>query len=318
MAGTFWTGKRVVVTGGAGFAGRALVARLLTDGARVVVLDDFSRGQARLWGAEYVQGDAGHYGTCQHAFQGAEAVFNLAAYVAGVLYNQAHQLEMFERNLRLQAVPVQAAAECGVPRFLQVSSVCVYGYGRTAPCREADPLTSEPAAANSGYAWAKRLGERAVRWGNLAHAVTVRPSNLYGPGDYADERAHVIPALARKCLEQDVIRVHGTGYERREFLYVEDAAAGMQFALEHGRAGAVYNLGTERRSYTTIAHLVQALQDVTGTAHKPVEFTGGEAGDRDRWSECAGLRALGWQAQMELGPGLRLAVADLMRNRVAA
>ena len=310
---SFWSGKRVVVTGGAGFVGVHLTRRLRDEGAFTVVMDDFSRGQNLIEGVEYETRDAGDALACARVFQGTDAVFNLAAYVAGVLYNQAHALEMFERNLLLQTVPVRAAISAGASRFLQVSSVCVYADGYNSPALEENGHAGEPHDSNAGYAWAKRLGERAVGWSTLPHAVIVRPSNMYGPHDYYDARAHVIPALIKKCLNDDVIRVHGIGEERREFLYVEDGMAGMMAALEHGAPGAVYNLGTDGETCVPIRELVAAIQRVTHTEHKPVEFTGGNGGDRQRFSEAGRAHTdLGWRFKMQLTDGLSETVAEYL------
>jgi nucleoside-diphosphate-sugar epimerase len=225
MTPTFWANQRVVITGGCGLVGARLTQFLLDAGARVYVLDNLSRGKQKIDGAEYWDSDVGSVQECEWYFKQVkpDAIFNLAAHVAGVTYNARHQIEMFERNLPLQSAPVYAAAKTGVARFLQVSSVCVYAENKQNPCHEED-TGGEPNAANSGYAWAKQMGERITLWSTLPHCVIVRPANIYGINDYFDERAHVIPALIRKCVEDDAIRVNGTGKAVREFLYSDDAA----------------------------------------------------------------------------------------------
>lgn len=306
MTPTYWTGKHVVVTGGAGLVGSMLVSQLLEDGAQVVVLDDFSRGHNQIDDpfARYVYGDAGDYGTCAKWFVDAEAVFNLAAYVAGVTYNQAHHAEMYGKNMRLQTTPALVAATLGIPRYLQVSSVCVYAEDKQNPCRE-ETIGGEPNAANAGYAWAKRMGERVATWAGLKHCVIARPANIYGVNDYFDERAHVIPALIKKILTDDVIRVNGTGQEVREFLYSSDAANGMLVALENGANGEVYNIGTDGANSCTIAELAYTLRDIL-EVDKPIEFTGGNGGDARRIVNGDKLTRLGWQARMPLADGLKL------------
>lgn len=306
MKTTYWTGKQIVVTGGAGLVGSMLVQMLVDDGAQVVVLDNFSRGKHQIESpnARYVYGDAGEYTTCIKWFVNADAIFNLAAYVAGVTYNQTHHTEMFERNMRLQSVPIIAAAQLGIPRFLQVSSVCVYAEDRQNPCRE-NEIGGEPNEANAGYAWAKRMGERAARWSGLKHCVIVRPANIYGVRDYFDDRAHVIPALIKKILHDDVIRVHGTGQEVREFLYSSDAARGMLIALEHGQTGEVYNIGTDGANSCTIAELTYTLREIL-EVDKSVEFTGSNSGDSRRIVNGDKLVRLGWRADMPLPRGLEL------------
>ena len=318
---SFYSGKRVVVTGGAGFLGSHLIETLGRAGAHVIVADDRSRGMWRTddYDIEYRGLDVSDLKTCLYAFEGAFAVFNLAASVAGVLYNQSHNIEMFERNIRLQTAPVLAAKEAGVPHFLQVSSVCVYAPKHAEGAKEENGQRGEPIAANNGYAWAKRMGERAALWADLPHTVIVRPSNMYGPRDYFDDRAHVIPALIRKCLESDVIRVHGTGNEVREFLYVEDCAQGMLAALENGGNGGIYNLGTGGETAINIADLVAMIQRATKTEHKPVEFTGGDSGEKARWSNCSLADAvLGWRYRVVLEEGLFRTVEWYMREAITA
>jgi nucleoside-diphosphate-sugar epimerase len=287
---SYWAGKQTVVTGGAGFVGSHLVERLLSSGSDVTIIDNFERGhnlddRAHCLDLD-IDRDPAAFELSLRELR-PDVIFNLAASVAGVLYNQTHNAEMFARNIALQTIPVMIAAHLQIPHFVQVSSVCVYAPEYAANANEKHGQLGEPVAANNGYAWAKRMGERAVLWSDLPHAVIVRPSNMYGPRDYFDERAHVIPALIKKCLEDDVIKVHGTGHEVREFLYAEDAAQMLLKAVEFGRNRSVYNLGTNGKTKTSIADLLLKIQAITQTIDKPIEFTGGQAGDQLRWSDCS-------------------------------
>lgn len=312
----FYADRRIVVTGGAGMVGASLVTQLHARGADVLVLDDMSRGNAYIPGVPITRIDAGNEAAVRSALNGAFALFNLAAYVAGVQYNQHNHALMFERNIRLQTAPILAAAAIGVPHVLQVSSVCVYDPDHNHPAVEAMGHAGTPHAANSGYAWAKRLGERVVGWSALEHAVIVRPSNIYGPRDYFDDRAHVIPALIKKALTEPVIRVNGSGYERREFVYVDDAASGMLAALEHGAHGGVYNVGTNGATCVSIRQLVTAIQEATGTLDKETVYaTDYDAGDPARWSDCTALEALGWRHTTDLADGLAATVDWYRKGR---
>lgn len=303
---TFYTDKRVVITGGAGMVGALLVQRLLGQGAHVTVSDNFSRGGGqRVARAHYIHSDAGHMQMCREVFRDAFAVFNLAAAVAGVEYNQHNHMEQFARNVRLQTTPLEAASAEHIPHVLQVSSVCVYSPDHNHPAQEEHGHAGEPHSANNGYAWAKRMGERAAVWADLEHVVIVRPSNLYGPGDVFDHRAHVIPALIRKALRDEEIVVNGSGQERREFLYAADAADGMLFALEHGQHREAYNLGTNGATCVTIAALLGHIQEATGATEKPVRFTSAyDPGDPARRSDCTRLGALGWGHTTALKKGI--------------
>lgn len=319
----FYAGQKVIVTGGAGFVGSHLVKALLSRGADIIiVVDDFSRGKSRMAGVRYRLLDAGDRErlTTFLANEKPFAIFNLAARVAGVTYNQTHQLEMFKANIDLQTAPVMAAETAGIPHFLQVSSVCVYGSDANAPAVE-DNIGSEPTAANDGYSWAKRFGERAVQWSELKHAVIVRPSNIYGPRDYYDpDTAHVIPALITKVLsDSPEIEIFGTGKEMREFIRVEDVATGMLHALEFGQHKEAYNLGTNGETTTTIKALLQAIQRAAGT-NKPVQFSSEyDPGDNKRWSDCSKMMKLGWRYTWGLHQGVpNLVSSAIGRERVRA
>lgn len=316
-----YKGKRVCVIGGAGMIGHHLVKLLADAGAEVFVLDDFSRGHNVLNepSVRYTEGDATNLNTCEWMFRGMvmrgtpiDAVFNLAAKVAGVMYNMNNHLDMFYNNVNALTIPVMAAEKVGVGNYLQTSSVCVYDPDHNHPCVEENGLLGEPHPSNRGYALAKRMGEYAVIMSNIPHAVVVRPSNVYGVGDYFDERAHVIPALMKKVEQDDTIHVKGTPGTVREFIYAEDAARGMMSAMQHGTNKAAYNIGTNG-NVIDIGSLVNLLQDVAGT-DKPVEF-GEQHGEDKRWSDCSlAYDELDWKPEVEFGDGLRRMYAWAKEN----
>lgn len=311
MTDNFWRDKQCLVIGGAGFIGKHLVQRLLKSGAQVKVLDDLSRGN-RGELTELVYGDCSDEGICRDAMKDQQYVFNLAAWVAGVDYNQRHQSEMYMKNWMAQMTPMRIAAEYQIERYLSVSSVCVYAPGFNAPCVEKFGFKGEPTRANLGYALAKRAGERMAIWyaEEGLHTVRVRPSNVYGPGDWFDERAHVIPALIRKTIENDKIVVNGTGRERREFLYVTDAARGMMNALQFGRAGDGYNLGTDAHTSVSIAELARLIRIDVGVPGKPIVFERRfDSGDSMRWSNASKAHLeLRWRHEVEIEEGLQKTV----------
>jgi len=310
----YWNNRRVVVTGGAGFVGIQLVSELLKAGASVTVLDDFSRGSNKVSGADYIVGDATNKGSCRFAFRGGavrgvvvDVVFNLAATVAGVLHNMNHHHDMFIENVVLQTAPLAVAEELGVPVFVQTSSVCVYDPANNHPAYEGH-IGSVPHAANAGYSWAKRMGERAVHWSKIERAVIVRPSNIFGPYDYTDERAHVIPALIRKVVHDPVVHLYGHKSTVREFIYSNDVALGMMAAAEHGLNKMAYNIGCHNDSDNvwTIEDLVDAIEFSYGTVKEHVWHEDVGGGDPLRWSDCSYARKdLGWQHKVGLHEGLR-------------
>ena len=316
-----WKDKHVVVTGGAGMVGSQLVELLVLAGATVWVADDFSRGQTRVPGAHYIiPSDTSDVEFCKWLFSGQGgkyepvfAVFNLAAAVAGVIHNQKNHITMFASNVALQTVPIIAAEAEAVPHFLQVSSVCVYAEEFQAVCREPYGLIGEPHLANYGYAWSKRMGEKMVYASNLQHAVVVRPSNIFGPHDYFDERAHVIPNLIKKCLDDsETIEMFSPMGTTREFIFSRDVAKGMMAALEHGVHKTAYNLGCDGDNTVTLLELIELIKQLTGADKKVLWNNDKElsSGDKIRYSDASLAReVLGWQHETPLEDGLR-AVLD--------
>ncbi len=301
----FYRGRKVVVTGGRGFVGGTLSEKLVAAGAEVIILDDGSRGSRTPEGATIYAVDANHFDNCAFWFKDAFAVFNLAASVAGVLHNMSHHVEMYSENVGLLLTPVMAAEHANVPHYLQVSSVCVYDPQLNHPSFEETGLLGTPHHANAGYAEAKRDGERFVLWSGLKHAVIVRPSNVFGPHDYFDEKAHVIPAMIKKAMEEEVIHVHGPSQVEREFIYSYDVADGMMHALAYGNNKNAYNIGCHGNNRVTIAQLVDMIQAGTGTEDKRVVFhseSGG--GDPVRFSSCGRISDLGWGYTVPLHVGL--------------
>ena len=307
------SGMRVAVTGGAGFVGVQLVQKLLDYGAVVYVLDNLSHGKniIKHENVSYLTVDVSSPDGCEWAFKGGSAseppvdiVFNLAASVAGVLHNIGHHHEMFQENILLQTVPVAVADHMGIEVFLQTSSVCAYSPLVNHPSFEDSGLAGEPHPSNAGYAWAKRMGERAVEFSNIKRAVIVRPSNVFGPLDYYDDKAHVIPALIRKLLNDDVVKVYGGPNTFREFIYSADVADGMIAAALNGRDKRAYNLSAPE-NVVDIGTLLSTIMDVFGM-EKRVEFLAGRGGGEIlRWaSNKRSEEELGWVSGTTLVHGL--------------
>lgn len=310
----FWQDKQVVVTGARGFVGSFLVDMLAERSAIVKGMDTGVRGKnhnPHAWYTTPRQADVTNQGNCEAVFKDADVVFNLAAHVGGLYYNIAHQAEQFWGNMQLLAPPALAAARVGVPVYLQVSTVCIYARGLNSPALEPGGHVGDPEQGNAGYAWAKRMGERACHWAfenAPARYVIVRPTNIYGPRDYFDETAHVIPALIRKFARgMNPVEVYG-GTQQREFLYVEDAARGMMTAAEHGECGAAYNLGTGGETQVAIDELAEMIQALTGHEGAINYVETAATGDQSRSTDASKARALGWRHEVGLWDGLQRTV----------
>ena len=320
-----YSGMHVAVIGGAGFVGSYLVRRLLEAGAHVTVVDDFSRGNNILSDAAYIDLDVGkEIANLTTVLAGKDAVFNLAAAVAGVLYNESHQNEMYYTNMLVLTGPVLAAQAAGVPAFMQTSSVCVYAPAHNAPSQEPFGLMDEPHPANAGYAEAKRDGERFATWSSIPRVVIVRPSNVAGAGDYFDEKAHVIPAFVKRAHSLPSVNtvyekflVYGNPDATREFIHPDDVALGMMTALAFGIDREAYNIGCNGQntiSMRNLAVLVLELNDKYLVELEVDDSVGG--GDDRRFSDSTKLNNLGWRHDAPLGAMVRETVTDWqLRNR---
>ena len=303
-------GKIVAVTGGCGFIGHHLVPQLLERGARVKIFTQSSHTLGITGHVEYYRWDMGDIDNCRRAFEGVFAVFNLAAVVSGerdALDNQALQ---FYHNARVQCAPAIAAFQVGVPRFLQVSSVSAYSSECSSLAVEEKAHMGTPTYS---YAMAKRMGEQTVWWlygkeKRANKAVIVRPSNMYGEYDNFGHNAHVVPVLIRKFVESDgsPVVLYGDGKGTRDLLYAGDGAAGMIAALEHGKNGRIYNLGTSGSQVVSIRQMAEKIKALLGSKSKIVFSNSTAVTDANRCIMATRARVeLGWTYEVSFDEGLR-------------
>ena len=269
---SFWKNKKVLVTGGAGFIGSHLVEFLVQDGAVVTVADNLERGSMKNLKAVkkdiiFLKVDLRDLNKCKKVCTGQEVVLNLAAKVTGIEYNRTHQGDMFESNMILQQNVIKAAAEVNVQRFLQISTACIYPHDASVPTPESEGTKGEPEPTNSGYGWAKRMGERLAEYYAKETSMEIamaRPFNAYGPRDYYDKKtSHAIPAIIRKVLEkQNPVEVWGSGNQSRVFIHAKDVALGMKLIAEKYAKADPVNIGNDNE--ITIKTLVDKIQNLTG------------------------------------------------------
>ncbi|MEX2628175.1 MAG: NAD-dependent epimerase/dehydratase family protein [Ilumatobacteraceae bacterium] len=319
----FWSGRRVLVTGGSGFLGRKVVARLTDAGAQVVVPrsaehDLTSAGVAEALLAEH---EPSH-------------IVHLAARVGGIGYNQAEPAPLYLSNLLMGTHVIEAARHApSVEKTVLLGTVCSYPKFTPVPFNESSFWDGYPEETNAPYGIAKKA--------QLVHAqVNARqygqrfsyliPTNLYGPGDkFHPSVSHVIPALIAKCVEAvesgaDAVDVWGTGSASREYLYVDDAAAAILLAAELDETVGdsidtvePLNLGTNhevtiRETVETIARLTGFGGELRWDPSKP------DGQPRRRVDADRAGTVLGWHAEMAFEEGLRNTIDWFLANRADA
>jgi GDP-L-fucose synthase len=235
-----------------------------------------------------------------------------AARVGGILANDSFPVEFLRDNLEIQTHVIDAAWRHEVSKLVFLGSSCIYPRLATQPIREDSLLTGPLESTNEWYAIAKIAGIRlcqAYRKQHGFNAISLMPTNLYGPGDNFDlKSSHVLPALLRKFHEAkksgaDKVSVWGSGTPRREFLYVDDLADAVCFLLEHYDSPEIINVGVGRD--ITIAELADLIRDITG-------FTGAIRFDRSKPDgtprkllDVSRLTDAGWTAPTSLEDGIR-------------
>ncbi len=319
--------KRLVVTGGEGFIGRAVVEALVSRGYAVRVLDDLSKPEsrdsvaARPPGVEFIQQDLTDPRGTAALFQGFEACINLAAKIGGIGYFHRYPADILSENNRIFSSTFQAAVQAGMSRMVYVSSSMVFESATRFPSREEDlPGLPPPRTA---YGRSKLVGEWYCHafWDQHRLPFTiVRPFNAYGineaPGDDVGY-AHVIPDLVKKILEgRRPIPLLGDGRQTRCFTHVSDIADGIVTALEHEDAvNEDFNLSSPQE--TTILDLARRLHTLC-EVDWPFEVThvpGFPHDIRRRVPDVTKARErLGWEARHRLEDKLPEVVAWLKRR----
>ncbi len=302
----FWSRRRVLVTGGGGFLGRALMARLAEKGAGSVVAPRSSEVDLRERAAVR---------RCLTESK-PDLVIHAAAVVGGIGANRAHPGRFFYDNALMGIELIEAARRAGVPKLVCLGTICAYPKHTPAPFREEELWNGYPEETNAPYGLAKKMllvQLQAYRAEYGFDGIYLLPVNLYGPHDNFDlETGHVIPAMIRRFLEAKAgnageVVLWGDGSPTREFLYVDDAAEGILRAAEQYDGGEPVNLGSGEE--ISIADLAALVARETGYAGKVRWDTTKPNGQPRRKLDVSRAEALfGWRATTPLSEGMRRTV----------
>jgi GDP-L-fucose synthase len=295
------SGSRIYVAGHRGLVGAAVVRALERQGHRNLVL----RTHQEL--------DLTEQSAVRAMFERErpEAVIMAAARVGGIHANNTQPATFIRDNLLVQDNVIDAAYRSGVAKFVFLGSSCVYPKLAPQPIREESLLTGPLEPTNEWYAVAKIAGLKmcqAYRRQYGFNAISLMPTNLYGPGDNFDlQNSHVLPALIRRFHEakqrgDETFAVWGTGTPRREFLHVDDLADAVVYLLRHYDEEGIINVGWGQD--VTIRELAELVQAVCGYRGQLVFDTSKPDGTPRKLLDTTRLSALGWRPKITLEAGV--------------
>ncbi len=257
----FWRGKKVVVTGGAGFLGKFIIEKLKTLNVNPFIprskTDDLRKLEV-----------------CKRVAQGVDIIIHAAGDVGGIGYNRDNPGTLFYDNLMMGVQLMDEARIAEVGKFVALGTICAYPKFTSIPFKEEDLWMGYPEETNAPYGLAKKMmlvQSQAYRQQYDFNSIFLLPVNLYGPGDNFDpQNSHVIPALIKKFIDakergDHYVVVWGTGKATREFLYVEDCAEAIILATEKYNKSDPVNIG---------ASFEISIKDLATMIKKTVGFEG--------------------------------------------
>ena len=311
---TFWKGKRILVTGGAGFIGSHLVKKLLDLESEVYVADNFSRGKRKnlepfIDRLHLYTVDLTKLENCLSVTKGIDYVFHLAASVGGILYIVKENVDGLVPSVLMNTHMLEAARTNDVERFLFTSSACVYSEKKSKLniFREKD---ANPANPLTTYGWAKIIGEIACKAYYLDYRIkssVVRIFSAYGENENLDPRwSHVIPSLLRKAIlyPKEQFTIFGNGQQQRAFLYVQDCVEGLILSMEKITDAEPINLGSEE--VIAISELAKKIINISG---KHIQVRYNLSGPQGTHRYCADTtkmkKILKWSPETSLDDGLK-------------
>lgn len=241
-----------------------------------------------------------------------EVIIDAAAKVGGILANNDFPYQFIMENMQIQNNLIDTALQSGVEKFIFLGSSCIYPKLAPQPLKEESLLTGTLEPTNEWYAIAKITGVKAcqaIRKQFDKDYVSLMPTNLYGTNDNFDlTTSHVLPAMIRKFHEakengNTPVSLWGSGTPMREFLFVDDMAQAVVFALENKLPDYLYNVGTGED--LTIKELAETIQKITGHQGEIIWDATKPDGTPRKLMDISKMRALGWKHQVQLEEGIQ-------------
>ncbi|MCR9204603.1 MAG: NAD-dependent epimerase/dehydratase family protein [Halobacteriovoraceae bacterium] len=301
---SIYENKKVLVTGGTGMIGRPLVEMLTNQGAKVRIasLDDASQAHPS---SEFFKTDLRIYDNCREVCEGMDYVFHLAGIKGSPKITTTKPASFMVPMMLFNTNMMEGAFRAGVEKYLYTSSVGVYSPAEV--FYEDDVWKTFPSENDRFSGWAKRMGELQAEAYKVEHGwkdiTIVRPANVYGPFDnFHPETSMVIPALIKRVADgENPLTVWGDGTPIRDFVYTDDVARGILFAMDKG-SGGTFNLGSGNGM--SIKELVTTLQEITGSSLEVFWDKEKPNGDKKRILDMSRIQSLGFRNEVSLKDGL--------------
>jgi GDP-L-fucose synthase len=250
-----------------------------------------------------------------------EVVIDAAAKVGGILANNNFPYQFLMENLQIQNNLIDGAHKAGIEKFIFLGSSCIYPKFAAQPLKEECLLTDSLEPTNEWYAIAKITGVKAcqsIRKQYQKEYVSLMPTNLYGSFDNFDlQSSHVLPAMLRKFHEAKInnnsdVTLWGSGTPKREFLFVDDMAEAVVYALENNLPEYLYNIGTGKD--ITIKELAEIIQKVIGHQGKILWDANKPDGTPRKLMDVSKMKEIGWRYSTELEEGIKKTYTWFLKN----
>lgn len=299
MASSFWSGKKVLVTGGAGFIGSYVTAALSDRG---VDPNDIVVPRSK-------DCDLQSLDNCRRAVQGCDVVIHLAAVTGGIAYSRAYPASQYFDSTLIDLNIARAATEAKVQKVVCIGNMFAYAGTAVMPLSEGALFDGVPTDSHRGVGWMKR---NLAIMADLFHRqyklpiVVVYSANAYGPRDSMDTKhAHVIPSTIMKCLREKELVVWGDGTPTRDFLFASDVANGLLLAAERLESPEYVNIGSGTEiSVRQLTELIVKHTAFSGKQSYDVSKAGGDA------RRCASIdkasRLMGFAPTVSMDDGIRM------------